>query len=93
MVQGSTTLTMPESVLVRKIHDETVLLDMVSEEYFGLDEVGTCAMEAISGGATVDGAVAAVIAAFDGPKEQIRTDVVALIEDLISTGLLVVTSG
>lgn len=92
MVQGSTTLTMPESVLVRKIHDEMVLLDMASEQYFGLDEVGTSAMDAISAGATVDGAIAAVIAAFDGPEDQIRIDVVALIEDLLSTGLLVVSS-
>ena len=83
---------MPESVLARKIHGEMVLLDMASEQYFGLDQVGTCAMDAIAGGATVDEAVAAVIDVFDGPEDQIRIDVVALIEELVSTGLLVVSS-
>ncbi len=43
------------------------------------------------GGADVDGAVTAVIAAFDAPEDQIRTDVVALVEELVAAGLLVVT--
>jgi hypothetical protein len=82
---------MPESVLVRKVHDEMVLLDMASEQYFGLDEVGTFVLEAVNAGATVDAAVAAVAETFDGPEEQIRADVVALIDDLVSTGLLMVS--
>ena len=88
MVDGSTKLTMPQSVLVRKIHEEMVLLDMASEQYFGLDEVGTCVVEAISDGATVDGAVAAVTEEFDGPEEAVRVDVIALIEELVANGLL-----
>jgi hypothetical protein len=74
------------------VHDEVVLLDMASEQYFGLDAVGACVIEAIQGGATVDGAVAAVFEEFDAPEDQIRTDVVALVEDLMASGLLVATS-
>jgi hypothetical protein len=47
MVDGSTVLEVPDPVLMRKVHDEVVLLDMASEQYFGLDAVGACVIEAI----------------------------------------------
>ncbi len=92
MVDGSTVLQVPDPVLMRKVHDEVVLLNMVSEQYFGLDAVGACVIDAIQGGADIDGAIAAVFHAFDAPEDQIRTDVLALVEDLVASGLLVVRS-
>ena len=92
MLDGSTVLQVAEPVLMRKVHDEVVLLDMTSEQYFGLDAVGACVIDAIQAGANVDGAIAAVFDAFDATEDQIRTDVLALVEDLVASGLLVVTS-
>ena len=92
MVDGSTKLRMPDSVSMRTVHDEVVLLDMSSEQYFGLNAVGRCVMQAVSSGADVDGAVAAVFAEFDAPEGQIRTDVMALVEELVATGLLVIAA-
>jgi hypothetical protein len=92
MVDGSTVLRMPDAVSMRTVHDEVVLLDMASEQYFGLNAVGRCVIQTVSGGADVDGAVAAVFAEFDAPEDQIRADVMALVEELVATGLLVVTA-
>ena len=92
MVEGSTLLRVPDPVLMRKVHDEVVLLDMASEQYFGLDAVGACVIDALQGGADVDGAIAAVFDAFDAPEDRIRSDVLALVDELVSSGLLVVTS-
>ena len=75
---------------MRSVHEEVVLLDMSSEQYYGLNAVGACVIEAINAGADVDGAVAAVIAAFDAPEGKIRSEVFALVEELAVTGLLVV---
>ena len=91
MLNGSTVLRVPELVLMRKVHDEMVLLDMASEQYFGLDAVGACVIDAIQGGADVDGAVVAVVDAFDAQEDRIRTDVLALVEELVAAGLLIVT--
>ena len=85
-------LQVPDPVLMRKVHDEVVILDMASEQYFGLDAVGACVIDALLGGADVDGAIAAVFGAFDAPEDQIRSDVMALVEHLVASGLLVVTS-
>jgi hypothetical protein len=91
IVDGSTVLTMPDPVLVRKVHDEVVLLDMSSDQYYGLNAVGACVLEAIQAGADLDGAIVAVAGEFDGDKDQIDVDVRALVDDLVSSGLLVVT--
>lgn len=93
MVNGSTTLRMPDSVSMRTVHDEVVLLDMASEQYYGLNSVGACVIRAVTGGSDVDAAITAVISAFDAPEDQIRADVVSLVEELVSSGLLVVTPG
>ena len=92
MVDGSTVLKIPDAVLMRNVHDEVVLLDMVSEQYFGLNAVGSCVLGAIEGGADLDGAIAAVIASFDASENQIDADVRALVDDLVSNGLLVAMS-
>jgi len=89
MIDGSTRLKVPETVLIRAVHDETVLLDLESEQYFGLDAVGSCVIEALTGGADVDGAIRAVFDAFDAPEHQIRADVVTLVKDLVASRLLV----
>jgi hypothetical protein len=91
MVDGSTVLQVPDTVLMRQVRDEVVFLDMASEQYFGLDPVGACVIGAIESGADVDGAIDAVFDAFDAPKDQIGTDVVAVVEELLTRGLLVVT--
>ena len=90
-MDGSTVLKMPDSVSMRMVHDEVVLLDMSSEQYYGLNAVGACVIQAVNGGADVDGAVSAVVNAFDAPEDEIRADVMALVEELVATGLLVVT--
>jgi hypothetical protein len=92
MVEGSTVLKIPDPVLMRKVHDEVVLLDMTSEQYFGLNAVGACVLEAIQAGTDLDGAIEAVCETFDAPDDQVDADVRALVDDLLSSGLLVVTS-
>ena len=91
-MDGSTVLRVPETVLMRQLRDEVVFLDMASEQYFGLDPVGACVIGAIQSGADVDGAIDAVFDAFDAPMDQIGADVLALIEELVAMGLLIVTS-
>lgn len=91
-MDGSTVLKVPDTVLMRQVRDEVVFLDMASDQYFGLDPVGACVIEAIDGGADIDGAIDAVFDAFEAPKIQIRTDVLALVDELLARGLLIVTS-
>lgn len=90
-MDGSTVLQVPDTVLMRQVRDELVFLDMASEQYFGLDPVGACAIGAIQDGADIDGAVDAVFAEFDAPREAISADIRALVQEMVTKGLLVVT--
>ena len=92
-MDGSTMLRMPDTVSMRTVRDEVVMLDMASEQYYGLNAVGACVLEAVISGADLDGAITAVIDRFDAPEDRIRVDVLGLVEDLVATGLLIVTPG
>jgi hypothetical protein len=75
-------------VLTRELRGESVLLDLASERYFGLDEVGTGMWRALTGGATVDQAIDALLDEYDVMPDQLRSDVVAFVLELAEAGLV-----
>ena len=83
-----THLTVPPQVMSRLVGDETVLLDLASGIYFGVDGVAKCIWEAVADGNTLGGAAAAVAAEFDVDEATAQTDVVAFATDLVERGLL-----
>jgi hypothetical protein len=76
------------TVLWRDLGDEALLLDLVSEEYIGLDTVASRFWQLVSGGALLTDAVAAVIDEFDADEAVVRHDLVAFVDDLVAKGLL-----
>jgi hypothetical protein len=69
-------------VLFRQLEEEAVLLDTAHGTYFGLNAVGTSAWTLLAGGATLEEAVTALLAAFDAPRERVWPDLLALVRDL-----------
>jgi hypothetical protein len=69
-------------VLCRELEGEAVLLDSTRGTYFGLNEVGTNAWRLLAGGATLEETLAALLAAFDAPRERVWPDLQALVQDL-----------
>lgn len=90
-VQSSTTVVLPPTVLVRKLDDESVLLDLESEQYFGLDEVGTRMLDALCEAGSVEAASSRLVEEYDVEPETLRNDLLALTEKLVARGLLRVT--
>lgn len=75
-------------VLFRDLDGEAVLLDAQRGTYFGLNEVGTRAWGLLAGGATLEQALAALLADFDAPRERVWPDLLALVQDLARHGLV-----
>jgi hypothetical protein len=91
MVDGSTVLRVPDPVLMRKVHDEVVLLDMASEQYFGLDAVGACVIEAIQ--AALTSTVPSLRCSTSSMRRRIRSAPTSWrCRGVDASGLLVVTS-
>jgi len=64
----------PDSVLVRELGGELVLLNLDSESYFGLDEVGARMWHELLAGPTVEAACERLLAEFDVEPAQLRAD-------------------
>jgi len=84
-----TRLSIPPQVMSRLVGDETVLLDLASGHYFGVDGVGKLIWESVSDGKTLAETVDAIVAEFDVEKSQAEADVTAFASQLVERGLLV----
>lgn len=67
---------------------ETVLLDVNSGIYFGLNEVGTRIWELLSHGSALGSVTAAVAQEFDVEQEELARDLAAFVRELESRGLI-----
>jgi hypothetical protein len=71
-----------DSVLFQQINNECVLLDMESEQYFGLDDVGARMWQVLSEDGDTEKAVTVLLAEFDTDESTLRRDLITLITEL-----------
>jgi hypothetical protein len=81
----------PPSVLAQVVGFEAVLLDLDTEHYFGLDWVGTSMWQALTAADTLGEAYDRLLDEFEVEPEVLETDLVAFVDELVATGLLVET--
>jgi Coenzyme PQQ synthesis protein D (PqqD) len=80
-------------VLINVIDGEAVLLNLKSECYFGLDEVGMRMWQLLTESASVKAAYEALLAEYDVEPEKLQHDLEELIEQLVEHGLVATTDG
>jgi len=84
-----TRLSIPPQVMSRLVGDETVLLDLASGVYFGLDGVGKRIWESVADGGSLSQVVDVIVAEYEVDEAQAEQDVLAFASDLLERGLLV----
>jgi hypothetical protein len=72
----------------RLVGDETVLLDLASGIYFGLDGVGQKIWEAVTEGRSLGEAATAIVNDFEVDESQAQSDVIKFASELVTRGLL-----
>lgn len=77
-----------EDVLFQEVGGEAVLLDLASEQYFGLDAVGTRIWELLDGNSSLGQVHATLCAEYEASPERIRDDMLALARALADAGLV-----
>jgi hypothetical protein len=82
----------PEDVVWRDLEDQVVILDVVSNQYFGLSGAGSAIWRSIAEHRSIDETVAQLQQEFDADPAQIRADLEALIKDLEGRGLLKISA-
>lgn len=78
----------PEDILFHEVGGEAVILNLESGKYYGLDEVGTRMWALLSEYGAIEPVVNALLAEYEVEEEQLRSDLLKLINDLSSHGLL-----
>jgi hypothetical protein len=81
-------VSIPPEVMVREVGGESVVLDLKTEKYLGLDDVATSMWQALTTAESVEAAYKVLAANFDVEGEQLRHDLDDFVQELIKLGLI-----
>lgn len=79
-------------VLIQEVGGESVLLDLKTERYLGLDEVGTRMWQAILSSDSIQAAYDTLLAEYDVTPEQLEGDLRDLLNRLLENALIITES-
>ena len=88
MLTPEARLRIPDQVVTRQVGDETVILNLESGTYFGLDPVGSRFLELLSAEGSLAGGVARMLEEYEVTETELQTDLLRLVEEMIDNGLL-----
>jgi len=89
-ISFSDRVRVPEDVLISNLQDESVILNLNSERYFGLDNVGTRMLTVLSISNSIEAAYELLLTEYDVDPHLLRRDLMSLIENLVEQGLLAI---
>ncbi len=89
-ISFSDRVRVPDDVLISNLQDESVILNLKSERYFGLDDVGTRMLSLLSTSDSIEAAYESLAAEYDVDREALRQDLATLIENLLQQGLVTI---
>lgn len=81
-------VSVPVDVLVREVSGESVLLNLSSETYFGLDHIGTRMWQLLTAGRSIRQAYERLLEEYDVAPDTLCSDLSRLIEELVRHGLV-----
>ncbi|MDB9313334.1 PqqD family protein [Spirulina sp. CS-785/01] len=83
-------VSLAEEVLLQELAGESVLLNLASESYFGLDDVGTRMLTVLQASESIQGAYEQLLMEYEVEAEPLKEDLLSFIEMLREHGLVVV---
>ena len=90
MIFQTQKIIISEEALSQEVNGETVILDLNSESYFGLDEVGTRIWQLLQENGDVQKTFDVMLQEFDVDAERLETDMHELLKMLDKHGLITI---
>jgi hypothetical protein len=90
MISFRDKVSAPSHVLVRFMDKESVLLNIETERYFGLDETGTRMWQLSTSESSIESAYQQLLSEYDVDAETLRQNLGELLEKLTKNGLLTI---
>ena len=91
-ISFSDRVTVPDDVLISQLQEESVILNLDSERYYGLDDVGTRFLSILTTSESIETAYNRLRNEYDVDPQILRDDLLALVENLIDQGLVEISS-
>lgn len=79
-------------VFAQMVDNEMVLLDMNSEHYFGLDEIGTAIWQAMQESENMNQVFARLLEQYDVESDILKKDLMDFVQKLQEDGLIMVSA-
>lgn len=92
-IDFSKRVVVPDTVIIRRLDDESVILDLATESYFGLDDVGATMWATVVAADSIEAACAVLLNEYEVEPEQLRADLADFLEQLVEKGLLELRGG
>jgi Coenzyme PQQ synthesis protein D (PqqD) len=86
-------IALSPQVISQEVSGETVILDLESECYFGLDAVGTRIWQLIRDGRDLRTIYATLLEEYEVEEPQLQADLEALLTDACERGLITLQEG
>jgi hypothetical protein len=90
-ISFSDRVAVPDGVLISHLQEESVILNLESERYFGLDDVGTRFLTVLTSSESIEAAYETLREEYDVDPRALRDDLRELVENLVNQGLLIRT--
>jgi Coenzyme PQQ synthesis protein D (PqqD) len=90
-ISFSDRVKVPDDVLISNLQDESVILNLDSERYFGLDDVGTRILSVLTTSDSIEAAYNTLAQEYDVDGDVLRQDLLALVENLVAQGIVQVS--
>lgn len=88
-ISFSDRVRVPDDVLISNLQEESVILNLDSERYYGLDDVGTRFLTALTDSESIEAAYEKLIGEYDIDAGVLRQDLLELVENLVKQGILI----
>lgn len=93
VVSFSDRVRVAPEVMIQEVGGESVILDLKTERYLGLDEVGTRMWQVLLDAASIQAAFDALLAEYDVTSEQLEEDLRDFVARLLENGLIATEAG
>jgi hypothetical protein len=87
-ISFSDRVQVPDDVLISRLQEESVILNLDSERYYGLDDVGTRMLSVLTTSDSIEAAYETLLKEYDIDSQVLREDLLELIENLSKQGLI-----
>ena len=84
----SNSVNIPSQVMAQTVGEETVILDLASGTYFGLDPVGARIWQLLAEGKTLAEVCDTLLEEYEVSREQLEQDTLDLAQKLEAQGLI-----